>query len=81
MFGTGTKRLDTVHGAAGPGGSTIRYRIPSVGLAGGQYFVNAEVSDENRTAWDVKWQGAMFSVPVEFRQTGTVHARASVELA
>ena len=81
VFGTGTKRLDTVHGAAGPGGSTIRYRIPSVGLAGGQYFVNAEVSDENRTAWDVKWQGAMFSVPVEFRQTGTVHARASVELA
>lgn len=80
VFGTGTKRLGTVHAATGPGAATIRYRIPRVSLAGGQYFVNAEVSDENRSAWDVKWQGAMFSVPVEFRQTGTVRADATVEL-
>lgn len=81
VFGTGTKRLDTIHGRTGPGRSTIRYFIPDIGLAGGQYFVNAEISDENRSAWDVKWQGAMFSVPIEFRQTGTVHAEARVDLA
>lgn len=80
VFGTGTKRLGTIHPSVGAGRCVIRYRIPRVGLAGGQFFVNAEISDENRSAWDVKWQGAMFSVPVEFRQTGTVHAEAFVEL-
>ncbi|MBN9225380.1 MAG: ABC transporter [Microbacterium sp. SCN 70-27] len=81
VFGTGTKRLGTTHGPTAAGRSTITYRLPRVALAGGQYFVNAEISDENRAAWDVKWQGAMFSVPVEFRQTGTVYTEASVETA
>jgi len=80
VFGTGTKRLDTIHPAMGSGSTTIRYRISHVGFAGGQYFVNAEISDENRSAWDVKWQGAMFSVPIEFRQTGTVYSNADVAI-
>lgn len=78
VYGTGTARLGTRHSPLGPGRFTISYRVSSIALAGGQYFVNAEISDENREAWDISWQGVMFSVPVEFRQTGTVYAEAAV---
>lgn len=76
VFGTGAHRLGTAHDAVVAGPVTVEYVIPSVSFAGGQYFVNADVSDQDRTRLDVLWQGAHFYVPIEDRQTGTVHAEA-----
>lgn len=78
VFGTGTRRMDTSHGPTSAGTSVVRYTIPRLTLAGGQYFVNAEVSDADGSPLDVRWQGASFFVPLERRQTGTVHAEALV---
>ena len=80
VFGTGTRRMETPHGPVAAGEVEVRYVLPSLALAGGQYFVNAEVSDGEGAPADVLWQGASFFVPMEFRQTGTVHTDASVEL-
>jgi ABC-2 type transport system ATP-binding protein len=78
VFGTGTRRTEQSH-ATGPAGThTISYRIPRIPFAGGQYFVNAEISDADGSPMDVLWQGATFFVPLEFRQTGTVHAEVDI---
>lgn len=76
VFGTGAHRLGTAHGPVRAGKYTIEYLIPRVSFGGGQYFVNADVSDGDRKRLDVLWQGANFFVPVEDRQTGTVYAEA-----
>lgn len=80
VFGTGTRRLETPHGHAAAGLTEVVYRLPVLALAGGQYFVNAEVSDADGVPMDVMWQGAFFFVPMEQRQTGTVHADATVDV-
>ncbi len=78
VFGTGTRRMKTVHHPSPAGTSTIRYEIGSLPLAGGQYFINCEIADAWDTPWSVLFQGTMFFVPSEFRQSGMVHAIASV---
>ncbi|QPE05204.1 ABC transporter ATP-binding protein [Microbacterium schleiferi] len=78
VFGTGTRRLGVPHDAVTPGRVDVSYRLPAVSLAGGQYFVNAEVSDADGAPLDAMWQGASFFVPVEFRQTGTLYSEAIV---
>lgn len=80
VFGTGSRRLESPHGPAEAGESVISYALPRLALAGGQYFVNADVSDANGTQLNVLWQGATFSVPYVHSQTGTVHADASVQV-
>lgn len=80
VFGTGTRRLESPHGPAEVGVSEVVYRLPALALAGGQYFVNAEVSDADGIPMDVMWQGASFFVPMEQRQTGTVHSDAIVDV-
>jgi ABC-2 type transport system ATP-binding protein len=79
VFGTSVKRLTGgTHGPAGRGISTARYRIPQSAFGGGQYFVNAQVLDENGVGADILWQGARFYVPLSDERTGTVFAEASV---
>lgn len=78
VFGTGTRRLKSPHGPNRAGTATVEYEVPALSLAGGQYFVNAEVADEAGSPQDVVWQGATFYVPLEQRQTGTVYAQATV---
>lgn len=78
VFGTGTRRNATTHGPTAAGESIIRYMIPQLNVAGGQYFINAEVSDAEGAPLDALWQGAMFFVPMEFRQTGTVYTEAVI---
>ena len=78
VFGTGTQRHLMNHDPAPQGSSVIRYEFPRLELAGGQYFVNAEITDADGNPWDVKWQGAAFSVASEPRQTGTVHAEVAI---
>lgn len=80
VFGTGSRRLGATHGPAVAGECTVSYSIPNLPLAGGQYFVNADVSDGNGTQFHVLWQGATFSVPYAPEQTGTVHAESSVRV-
>lgn len=80
VLGTGTRRLETPHAGVPAGEHEVRYFLPSIGLAGGQYFVNAEVSDAEGSPSDVMWQGATFFIPLEFRQTGTVHSEVSVRV-
>lgn len=76
VFGTGAHRLGTAHDAVAAGTVTVEYLIPRMSFAGGQYFINADVSDGDRKRIDVLWQGAHFFVPIEDRQTGTVYAEA-----
>lgn len=76
VFGTGAHRLGTAHKPVRAGKYTVEYLIPRVSFAGGQYFVNADVSDGDGKRMDVLWQGANFFVPIEDRQTGTVYAEA-----
>lgn len=78
VFGTGTRRLETHHGPTGSGHHELRYEIRDPHFAGGQYFVNAEISGEDGTPFDIRWQGAMFFVPMDERQTGTVFAEADI---
>lgn len=80
VFGTGTRRLKQPHSAVSAGKAEIVYRLPALALAGGQYFVNAEVSDAEGAPLDVMWQGASFFVPMDEKQTGTVFADASIAL-
>lgn len=78
VFGTGAHRLGTAHDAVSAGKYAVQYLIPRVSFGGGQYFVNADVSDAQRDRLDVLWQGATFFVPIEDRQTGTVYAEARI---
>ncbi|HPT95391.1 MAG TPA: ABC transporter ATP-binding protein [Microbacteriaceae bacterium] len=78
VFGTGTRRNATSHGPTSAGETILRYKLPELNLAGGQYFINAEVSDGDGAPLDALWQGAMFFVPMEFRQTGTVYTEAVI---
>ncbi|MEH3088067.1 MAG: ABC transporter ATP-binding protein [Microbacterium arborescens] len=80
VFGTGTRRLGMPHGPVSKGEHSVTYLLASPAFAGGQYFVNAEVSDEDGSPTDVMWQGVTFFIPLEFRQTGTVLTEASVEV-
>lgn len=80
VFGTGTRRLGTPHAPVSKGEHSVTYLLASPAFAGGQYFVNAEVSDEDGSPTDVMWQGVTFFIPLEFRQTGTVLTEASVEV-
>lgn len=81
VFGTGTRRMKAPHGAAGPGEQTVSYRLAAPAFAGGQYFINAEVSDAEGSPSDTMWQGVTFFVPLEFRQTGTVFTNAQVSVS
>lgn len=81
VFGTGTRPYETEHGPSPAGSSVLRYTLPKLNLAGGQYFINAEVSDEKGTPMDTLWQGAMFFVPMETRQTGIVYTEAVISEA
>ncbi|MGR6742542.1 ABC transporter ATP-binding protein [Microbacterium sp. F1-18] len=78
VFGTGTRRMERPHDAVAAGEHSVSYRLAAPAFAGGQYFINAEVSDAEGSPSDVMWQGASFFVPLEFRQTGTVLTSASV---
>lgn len=78
VFGTGTRRMGTTHEPSQAGLATIRYEIAALPLAGGQYFINCEIADAWDTPWSVLIQGTMFFVPSEFRQSGMVHAIATV---
>ncbi|KZE40583.1 ABC transporter ATP-binding protein [Microbacterium sp. T32] len=78
VFGTGTRRMGVTHQPAQAGSTTVRYEIASLPLAGGQYFINCEIADAWDTPWSLLFQGTMFFVPSEFRQSGMVHAIATV---
>jgi ABC-2 type transport system ATP-binding protein len=80
VFGTGTRRQERTHGNASSGSHIVDYVIPDLRLAGGQYFINAEVSDAEGAPLDVLWQGATFFVPLDFAQTGTVHAAVRIRV-
>ena len=80
VFGTGTRRQEHAHGHAASGPHVVDYEIPDLRLAGGQYFINAEVSDAEGAPLDVMWQGATFFVPLDFAQTGTVHAAVNIRV-
>ncbi|MDD7945090.1 ABC transporter ATP-binding protein [Microbacterium sp. NE2HP2] len=81
VFGTGTRRLEQPHSSVAAGEHSITYVLKAPAFAGGQYFVNAEVSDADGAPWDVMWQGVSFFIPLEFRQTGTVFAEATVDVS
>lgn len=78
VFGTGAHRLGSAHQAVPAGRVTVEYLIPRISFGGGQYFVNADVSDADRNRIDVLWQGAHFFVPAQDHQTGTVYAEARI---
>lgn len=78
VFGTGSMRLASPHAPAPAGETTVSYVLPGLSLAGGSYFVNAGVMDEEGTQLDVLWQGATFSIPYAQSQTGTVYVDARV---
>ncbi|MFS0712636.1 ABC transporter ATP-binding protein [Microbacterium sp. 2P01SA-2] len=78
VLGTGSRRLEQPHGRAEAGTTEVEYVIRNSAFAGGQYFINAEVADENGSSLAVAWQAATFFVPMEHRQTGTVHADIQV---
>ena len=78
VFSTGTRRMDASHGPSAPGPVTVRYTIPEISLGGGQYFVNAEIMNEDGDQWDARWLAATFFVPMELRQSGSTYARADV---
>jgi len=59
----------------------VRYLIADAAFGGGQYFINAQVLDENGTSADILWQGARFYVPMSEERTGTVFARVEVDPA
>lgn len=81
VFGTGTQSNSTSHGPTPAGMAVLRYSIPELNLAGGQYFINAEVSDGQGKPMDVFWQGAMFFVPMQPRQSGLLYAKATISEA
>lgn len=78
VLGTGSRRMEKPHGPASVGETEVTYAIHDSRFAGGQYFVNVEVADENGGSLDIRWQAASFFVPMEHRQTGTVHAMIEV---
>ncbi|MGC5169249.1 ABC transporter ATP-binding protein [Micromonospora sp. DT81.3] len=80
VFGTGTRRNATRHGPSSAGRRIITYSFPSLPLAGGQYFVNAEVLAADGRPYDIQWQGAMFSVPALSTQTGVAHAEPAISV-
>ena len=80
VFGTGTRRHETSHGPNAAGHITVSYKFPSLPLAGGEYFVNAEVLASDGHPFDVQWQGAAFSVPATPSQTGSVFADTAISV-
>ncbi|MBW9111852.1 ABC transporter ATP-binding protein [Microbacterium ureisolvens] len=78
VFGTGSRRLGTNHPAVPAGEAEITYRLSDVRFAGGQYFVNVDLQDADGRSLDVAWQAAAFYVPVDERQTGTIHTDVSL---
>lgn len=79
VYGTGIRRLTgDMHAAAGPGTAIVTYLVSNVAFGGGQYFVNAQVTDADRVAADTLWQGARFYVPIVEERTGTVFATSRV---
>ncbi|KQZ82067.1 hypothetical protein ASD56_14345 [Microbacterium sp. Root166] len=81
VFNTGTRLMETPHGPHAAGLTTLRYVISDLALGGGQYFVNAEITNEDGDSWDARWLAASFFVPVVRRQNGSAYARAEVEEA
>ncbi|MFT3798445.1 ABC transporter ATP-binding protein [Microbacterium sp.] len=79
VLGTSVRRLtgDT-HGPAAAGPAVVLYSLPDVTFGGGQYFVNAQVMDEEGVGADILWQGARFYVPLSEERTGTVYVDAKV---
>ena len=80
VFGTGTRRHGTSHGPNVAGQITVSYKFPRLPLAGGKYFVNAEVLAADGHPFDIQWQGATFSVPASPTQTGSVFADAAISV-
>ncbi len=80
VFGTGTRRHETSHGPSGAGLVTVSYAFPELPLAGGKYFVNAEVLAGDGAPLDIEWQGATFFVPPSPSQTGTVYAAPAISV-
>jgi ABC-2 type transport system ATP-binding protein len=78
VFGTGSRRLGTPHPAAPAGETEIVYALRRPSFAGGQYFVNVEISDADGKSQDLRWQAASFFVPADSRQTGTIYAEATI---
>ena len=78
VFSTGTRPMESWNGPSRAGAATVQYRIPEIALGGGQYFVNAEIMNEDGDQWDARWLAASFFVPVERRQSGSTYARAEV---
>lgn len=81
VFGTGTRRQETSHGPSAAGRLTVSYAFPHLPLAGGKYFVNAEVLAADGTPYDIQWQGATFFVPPLPTQTGSVFAETAISVA
>ena len=81
VFGTSTRRHETRHGPNIAGRVTVSYRFPSLPLAGGKYFVNAEVLAADGQPYDIRWQGASFFVPASPNQTGSVFADTAISVA
>lgn len=79
VFGTSVRRLtgDT-HGPVTAGAAVVTYLLRRVAFSGGQYFVNAQVIDEDGIGADILWQGARFYVPMSEERTGTVFIDAEV---
>lgn len=78
VFGTSTRRHGTSHGPTGVGAVTISYKFPQFPLAGGTYFVNAEVLAADGHPLDAQWQGATFSARESPTQTGSVLAETRI---
>jgi ABC-2 type transport system ATP-binding protein len=79
VFGTSVKRLTgKPHGPAPAGRTVVAYELPNSAFGGGQYFLNAQVLDQDGTGVDILWQGARFYVPMSEERTGTVFTEAVV---
>ena len=70
--------MESANGPSVAGATTVQYVIPEIALGGGQYFVNAEIMNEDGDQWDARWLAASFFVPVERLQSGSTYARAEV---
>ncbi|WP_454138767.1 ABC transporter ATP-binding protein [Microbacterium paulum] len=78
LFGTSTRRRETSHGPSQAGRATVSYAFRSLPLAGGTYFVNAEVLGADGQPFDAQWQGATFSILASPNQTGAVFAEPAI---
>jgi hypothetical protein len=75
VLGTSSDRLERPLKPLQPGDTTdVEFRIRTVHLGVGEYFINARVNDLGRSESDILWQGAMFHVEGSESTVGTVVA-------